>query len=355
MDALLEAKVRKARDIAAALQQDGGLVAAYVGGSITAGFGNPTSDADLFALTEDLGDRQKVVQFVADGDRIDVEYYTFDEAHKMLDLLATFVPAADNLQALGETKDALDWYSRLLQSTDAVVSPELQRLHERAEEIRPHVQKMAVGFWILFADSMTEDYRGAAASHETNTAVFAAQQMLAYAGKALVAAFGDLYFPAKWVFQQVERTCPDHPAVEGFVDLQAGRWASGTTPDFAAAADATQFLAACATLEVLVPGSTTDLARPTTNTEGPIRHKLGVPVPLKDRALIHFELERQVILPPLVFAVWTLCDGRSTEEILANVQHVISSSGSNRSFDQETLGRILESLKNQGLVSESKD
>lgn len=350
MDDLLQLKVTKAKQLAQALKDDGALDAAYIGGSITAGFGNPTSDADLFALRHDHSDGARVVQFNADGDRIDVEYYTYTEADEMLDRIGTLVPAADNLQNLGETKDALDWHSRLLQSTGAIDSPELARLHARAEEVRPSAQRLAVSYWILFSDSMTEDFRGALKAGQNATAVYASQQMLAYAGKSLVTALGDLYFPAKWVFEQIARTSPDHVAFANFHALQTGRWADGDTPDGSAAAHATQFLAGCATLEILVPGSTTGLRR-CADVDGPRRDPVAVPIPMVERALLHFELERQVILPPLVFAVWLLCDGRSEEDLLEGVRHVVAASGSSRELGHEALQRILASLRDQALLA----
>jgi len=349
VDDVLQIKVAKARQLAQRLKDDGELDAAYVGGSIAAGFGNPTSDADLFALRRHHGEGPRVVQFNAGGDRIDVEFYTYVEADEMLDRIGTLVPAADNLQLLGETKDALDWHSRLLQSIDAIDSPDLARLHARAEEVRPSAQRLAVSHWILFSDSMAEDFRGALEAGQTATAVYASQQMLAYAGKGLVTALGDLYFPAKWVFEQVARTSPDHVGFADFYALQTGRWADGDIPDGSAPARATQFLAGCATLEILVPGSTSDLRR-SADIGGPRRDRVAVPIPMVDRALLHFELQRQVILPPLVFAVWLLCDGRSEEDLLAGVRHVVAASGSSREFEPEALQRILASLRDQALL-----
>ena len=343
------------------LESIGKHLGGYIGGSLTAGLGNSTSDIDLFVIVEAAPDlRERVKQYVAYGKRVDVETFTIEEANSMLDLIENFEVLPDQLVKLDSSlKEPMDWYTRLVTSIPLGQADAVNNLKARAFEILPKAQHLLVSYWALYSDGYLEDFNGAIDPNSNpGTACMAAQQMVALAGKSLLAARGDVYYPPKWVYSQIDRTLKDHFAVKDFRTFQTGLWyEQGRTSDDVVAF--VQLLWCLAVLELFYPESTNNLALMEQNTlkqsnpEVFRRARGGVPFKVVPGSiLLHFELERQVQLSFFLFLIWTIADGESEDSIIELARRYLNGIGMKMesNFDSN-VRKALSVLLEKDLVS----
>ncbi|CCE54556.1 nucleotidyltransferase domain-containing protein [Corynebacterium casei] len=336
---------------------------AYIGGSIPAGLGNKSSDVDLFLLfDEDSIEGAKVQQFAVEGIRVDVERYSLKELHTYLDRIESIEITGPQLVELdGGLKEPLDWYGRLYASIELQTSSKLAELVTRSRSIELKARRIYSSYWSLFSDGYVEDFVGAVDSDDDKgSCIMASQQMVAMAAKSLLAAAGDFYYPPKWVYKQIDRMFPSHYALADFQSLQTGAWIDMGIPPHQVLLRV-QTLYANAVLELFYPGSTSAILprNESISPTLPRLYRVSGAVPFKadgGKVLLHFELQRQVTLSFILFLVWTLCDGRTQDEIIESVSSYLSREDIQVNGSvSDLVGKVLPKLQQSNLISNVGD
>lgn len=350
----VEEKLAAARALGRALVLDAGddIDSVYVGGSLTAGLGNATSDADLFVLTAADGDTD-VTQYVVEGHRIDVERYPTAQAEKMVADVVDFELRRENLAELHHLPGALDFVFRLASSETVVGSERLAALRERIDAARPAIRRTAVNYTVLTLSAHLEDFVGAAGEGDLDTAALVGQSLVALAGKAVVAAGGDLYLSNKWVYKQLARTAGDAFPLQLFQHYQRGGW---TTDGPGAAEELIGFAQTCVVEAQVFGGVGVPVAawpaRPSNGDGERLWRDNGfIMLNTAQGFLLHWELGRQVLLKQLPAVLWALCDGRTENEIVSAVGHLGQTSSALGDIAESRIISVLGSLRAKGLIA----
>ncbi|MDX3075930.1 nucleotidyltransferase domain-containing protein [Streptomyces sp. MI02-7b] len=351
-------KMDAARRLGRALAEDsnGAVDSVYLAGSLTAGLGNPTSDADLFVLVNPGAetDADDVTQYNVDGHRVDVERYSLANVEEQVERIITFELRRDGLTELHKLAEPLDFVLRLRTSETVVDSAVLSRLKKRVAGSLAAVQRTAINHAAIGVNGHLEDFLGAAAEGDLDTAAFAGQELVAYAGKAVAGASGDLYFSNKWVYKQLARTAVEGFPMEAFTAYQRGLWTEGGTDE---AESLVRFVQTCVCVSQLLGAAGVPLgAWPSwtpdaSPTQGLWRNPSYNVLTTTDGVLLHWELHRQLLLKEPAAYVWALCDGRTEKDIVVSVEHLATQVPSLAALDSARIASILASLRHKSLVA----
>ncbi|MDX3098991.1 nucleotidyltransferase domain-containing protein [Streptomyces sp. ME19-03-3] len=196
--AALTAQIRAARTALSSTTS-----AAFIGGSVSAGLGTPTSDVDLFVLTP--GGAQQQQQSI-DGMRVDIEYIDGDSLSKTIAAIKqlSITPDADQMHRISPS--ALDICGRLLLG-EILQDPreELASLRDSLIEDRSTFAKIRISHYAMTAANRLEDARGFAITENIQAELYSTWHALIFAAKAYSARQGDIYHGAKWVWSQWRR------------------------------------------------------------------------------------------------------------------------------------------------------
>lgn len=353
---VIEEKLQAARVLAEALAADdnGSIDSMYIAGSLTAGLGNPTSDADLFVLYADesaMGD--DVTQYNVNGHRVDVERYTLAFVEDAVETVTSFELRRDNLTDLHKLPDKLDFVCRLYTSETVAPSPALDGFKRRIDASVANIRQVAVNYSAIAVNGHLEDFLGASVDGDFETAALVGQELTAYAGKAVAAASGDLYYSKKWVYKQLDRTPVAGFPKDTFVEFQRGNW---TDRGDRAAEELVFFVQTCVAAAQLLSRQGVSLdawpwagpAEPAADGlwRNPSYNVLGQ----REGILLHWELRRQLMLRDPAAFVWALCDGRSAQGVVDAVQALAEHVPALKTMTPERVERLLESLRSRDLV-----
>jgi hypothetical protein len=351
-----EAKLDTARRSALAITHDDDIEALYLAGSLTAGLGSPTSDVDVFAVSR-TDTRPVTRQATVGGERLDIEIYSRSWFEDVVDRAAAWTITRSDLRSKGLSPLELDVLLRLRQSEILKDSPEFQRLRARLGGLEERLRQLAVSRWGLLVNGDLSDFRGAVADRDFESAALVGQTMLVYAGKAVAAAAGDLYYGPKWVYRQLRRSLGAEFPWDRYCYLQRGSWAA-EEPEAGAA-------------DVIVLTQTLNVAAQTMGWHGTNvaawphwlrqdgryqRDGAFNAIHLTDGVLLNNELQAQYVVAEHVALIWGLCNGRAEKEI---VDAALALLGPATPVGQQPLTapriqRILATLVARGLVHETE-
>ena len=321
--AVMQRKLNDARTLALSLGDQPAVLATYVSGSLTAGLGNTTSDADVFAVVGDEADLPaSPPQYLAESGRIDVEYVRTGDLRACVERLGRFRVERESFTAARLPEDELDLLARFHYRLDAAPGPELAELAARLSGLQSRLRQALISHWSRVVSDALEDLRGAVLDDDPDTAVVVGQKLLLGAAKALAAGCGDYYVGAKWAFRQVRRSAPGFP-LDRLRLAQRGGWADTAAPA-ASAGDGAIRLAQAMLAAAELLGWDEPLAdrwpwpEPANGREGreaaadgPVlrRQTDCLPFRLDRGVLLNRELVRQHVVQTGIAAVWALCDG----------------------------------------------
>ncbi len=318
--AVMQRKLNDARTLALSLGDQPAVLATYVSGSLTAGLGNTTSDADVFAVVGDEADLPaSPPQYLAESGRIDVEYVRTGDLRACVERLGRFRVERESFTAARLPEDELDLLARFHYRLDAAPGPELAELAARLSGLQSRLRQALISHWSRVVSDALEDLRGALLDDDPDTAVVVGQKLLLGAAKALAAGCGDYYVGAKWAFRQVRRSAPGFP-LDRLRLAQRGGWADTAAPA-ASAGDGAIRLAQAMLAAAELLGWDEPLAdrwpwpEPANGREaaadGPVlrRQTDCLPFRLDRGVLLNRELVRQHVVQTGIAAVWALCDG----------------------------------------------
>lgn len=352
---IIEEKMEAARKHGHELVADTGeaIDSIYIAGSLTAGLGNSTSDADLFVLLRPGASvSDDVNQYRIDGHRVDVEWYPLESAEALVEQLIGFELRRDNLIALHGLREKLDFCSRLRASETVVDSEALTGLRQRLADSVAGIRQTAINHAAAAVSSHLEDFIGAASEGDLDTAAFAGQSLVAFAGKSVAAASGDLYFSIKWVYKQLGRVAVHGFPIEKFAYYQRGEWVVGGTAE---AESLVRFVQTCIVVSQLLNSAGLSLShwpswQPQTAASGLYRHPAFNVLSINAGVLLHWELNRQLLLKEPVAFVWALCDGRSLDDVVASVQRLGESVPALKTMTRARIEAVIGALLDKGLV-----
>ncbi|WP_151770042.1 PqqD family protein [Streptomyces abyssomicinicus] len=296
-----------------------------------------------------------VTQYNVNGHRVDVERYTLAYVEEAVDTITSFELRRDNLTELHKLPGQLDFVCRLYTSEIVAPSPALDGFKQRIDSSIANIRQVAVNYSAIAVNGHLEDFLGASVDGDYETAALVGQELTAYAGKAVVAASGDLYYSKKWVYKQLDRTPVEGFPKDTFVDFQRGNW---TDRGNSAAEDLVFFVQTCVAASQLLSRHDVSLdAWPWTVPAGqsgerlwrnPSYNVLGQ----SDGILLHWELRRQLMLRDPAAFVWALCDGRDPQGVVDAVQRLAEHVPALKTLTPERIERLLESLRSRDLVSD---
>ncbi|MEU2830338.1 hypothetical protein ABZ667_16950 [Streptomyces lavendulae] len=290
----------------------------YLAGSLSAGLGSSTSDADVYVLVADDAEMEtRARQLLVGGQRIDVEYHRTGEARRCVEEATAWRTSLGDLSALGIAENDLDFAVRLTYAEVLRDSARLTRLRRRLDVGADGLRQLVISRWAMEANGHLEDFTGAFADGDLDSAALIGTSLMTAAGKAVAAAAGDIYLGRKWVFRQLRRSLPDHFPLAVFRMMMRGEWAK--SPD-AGHRDFTALLQRCLTAAQTLGWETAGGRR--WNHWGlspqPVRcHPAFLPVRLSDGVLLNHERSRQFVVEPHVALLWGLAAGRDENEYLS--------------------------------------
>lgn len=189
----------------------------YLAGSIFEGFGNETSDVDVFVVGK-KGDiqiksaensldveasHQSTSNFVIDGIRYDLEYVTLDFLNSVISKLETFKKFGDILyDALYSAKE-LDVIHRLKYAQPVYNDSKLNEILDRIDYNK--FTELVSRIYMEKREARIEDAEGSFAEGDYGTLYYHLEYILTCAISAYIALFGETNTSAKWFFKKLSR------------------------------------------------------------------------------------------------------------------------------------------------------
>ncbi|MFI9835030.1 hypothetical protein ACIHIX_46020 [Streptomyces sp. NPDC051913] len=344
------AKVALAHTTARLVAAEAGADCAFVSGSITAGLGNETSDADVFVVLTRGSASRASRQVVVGHDRVDIEYTTPDELESLVERLLGLSIDRSNVTRYPSESD-LDTLVRLRYAEPAVSSLWLEAFRERLSRHDEAVRRLVIGRWGVMVNSELEDLTGMVLSEDLDGARLVAGKAATFAAKAVAAAAGDVYVGTKWVYSQLRRSAPADFPMTAFQDCVRGRWAD--VDPWRGASTLWNLAQTCMAVAWTVGWHTTDISRWPTWIPGDIGlHRVPTLMPMRllDTVVLNHELHRQVTVAPEMALVWSLCNGLSARNVVDVVQPLRAIAPEYASLDEERCHDILVQLEQHRLV-----
>lgn len=212
-----------------------GPVAVYLAGSLVRGWGNATSDLDVYVIVrepwlEETTNSQHVSvapgtvpveAFDLDGRRWDVEYWLESQVDELLDLVSWEAFESGRTTAGSLTPYEVAFVQRL--SFSLVVDGE-EWVERRAREFEASAIKAMIATYALYEfDLLTEDAVGMLGNGDVESAVLAARLAFGWAVEALLASAGEFNEQAKWRARRMRSVAPPGLGFEEYWDIETMR------------------------------------------------------------------------------------------------------------------------------------
>ena len=189
----------------------------YLAGSIVEGFGNRTSDIDVYVICDDYKETLKngfdrefcieredflIRNVIEDGTRYDFEYYTWDKFESIIDKINNLNFRTDKHLAKLSDND-IDFLHRLKHGK-AIVN--IERFNGIKENINFHnLSKYLVFVYVEKYDGFLEDLEGALASKDYGTSYILTRLLIEHSILAYLAAYGETNPSRKWLYRKLKR------------------------------------------------------------------------------------------------------------------------------------------------------
>ncbi|GAA2220378.1 hypothetical protein GCM10009850_122330 [Nonomuraea monospora] len=361
-----------AHAIARQLAGTAGAPAAFLAGSLVEGFGNATSDIDVYLVGPGL--RRAREQYAAGHRRIDVHQLSPSDLDAALDRVAAATLPGDGSAPVFPEGDLM-LLTRLrsgeVVSGDDLVRPRLQRLGELWARLR----RLVVFKWLTAAHAELEDFHGLYDDGDVDAATLTARSALQAAGKAVAASRDELHLGQKWVWRQLARSAPAgfpvaefgrmtradptganpgraDPAGTGPAGAGAGAGVCGSARGFAEVTSFVQdCLAAACTLGWQGVGQDTWPYRPPGTANGCSRVPGYYPRAFDDAVVLTRPAARRIRLRPDVALVWAMCDGADENTVAARIEPLRDRCVVYRDLGDDRRRQIIAKLAGAGLLT----
>ncbi|GAA1243097.1 hypothetical protein GCM10009665_37360 [Kitasatospora nipponensis] len=323
----------------------------YLGGSLTAGLGNATSDIDIFVLLSGERPPADVAQLLEQGERLDVEYHTLAEARARVERVLAARAGVGDLSGYWTGESDLDFTVRLLNCRPVSRSPAFDALFRQVTDAAAHIRRLLLGVYSVYAQAVLEDLRGAWDDGDQEATAHLGQSALLYAAKGAAAAAGQCYLGTKWVFRQLRQGYGDQSPHR---DLRFGA-PDGTPLGEADVSALTGRVQELLTQSQLIGwhGPADRWHRPTAGTGTLVRNPDFMPFRIPEGVLLSHERVRQLVVKPQVAAVWWLSHGLAPAEVAATLPALAARLPEVAGMGPERVGSVVAALVRQGLLLES--
>lgn len=313
-------KLAVARKLGDQLARTPEVQASFLAGSVVEGFCNATSDIDIYLVGPDLTlERQ---QLAVDVIRVDVHRLPNAVIDGAVDRVLSAklligsapVPIADRDLALV----AGLWTAEVF-TGEELISVLRDRLHAGRERVRRQVMFR----WMTAAHADLEDFTGLVAEGDLDAAMMVGRSALIAAGKALVAAGGDLYGGQKWVWRQLERSAPPQFPHETFERLLRSDLVTAGGGE--SLSDLAGFTQTCLAVAATLGWENVPLQHWPSwcRASGSLSRTSGFYPRAFDGAVVLTKPPvRRVRLRPEAALIWGLCNGSTEEAVTAHVQEL---------------------------------
>lgn len=330
---VLEEKIKHATEVAEALGQQPGVIAAYIAGSLTAGLGNATSDADVFLVVDDDVDIPPAPpQYLVSSGRVDVERIRLTDLTAATEALLEISMKVGRLGEIWMESYELDTVIRFFYRRDVITSEPVERLGNRLAASETIVRRFLINYWARGVSLALEDFQGALLDDDYATAALNGQRIMICAGKAFIAGCGEYYVGEKWTCRQLERATDDRFPYQQFRYLQSGSWAIEDPP---VGGESLIHLAQTMIIAAQLLGWDTASAAAwsswdqlTPSPAGGLQRSPDVlTFRLDEGVLLNRELVRQHVVEPRIAAVWALCNGGTQADVEDGIGRVAGAAG----------------------------
>ncbi|GMQ59552.1 hypothetical protein AN1V17_39490 [Vallitalea sediminicola] len=206
---------------------------AYISGSLTEGFGNATSDIDVFIIYDNR-DKFKIVQetssviksensiinnFIYQGIRFDIEYLSLNHFNRIISKLNNINFKTD--EHIFFEEDILDFIHRLINAMPIANEEKFVKIKSNINFENLKIYQ-AINHSRAFADGI-EDIRGATISKDFGTAFFRTRKMIDICLNGFLCIQGETNPKSKWIYRKLLRYISNNKNIDllnTYIDLQ---------------------------------------------------------------------------------------------------------------------------------------
>lgn len=352
MTDLYEKKLHVARSEAEKYLSSSDVDSVFIGGSLTAGLGNVTSDIDLFVIVNDKSRCRDTCQTISAGNRVDTEVYTVEEIQAAIAGVCAFEFRVSSSPQVWKMEDSLDLVSRFQHGVFVKESETIQRLRAFLRENASQFNNLLTNYWALDVEANKEDFLGASLDGDYDTAALAGQGLVSAVGKAIVSSLGDTYFGKKWVCRQLARTAPEGLSLPDFLEYQSGSWKNSASSGALAVLYFVQDCLLAAQLNATSGShSISRLCEKKNVAAGYHRHPGYTVFSEGGKVLLHWELNKQFYVSTRMAWLWGICQGLTLSEIRAEISDSPLLSEVFHGADDGHLESMLKKMEGMGLIS----
>jgi hypothetical protein len=323
----------------------------YLGGSLTAGLGSPRSDADLFVVLRDKGDRPDE-QFLSTGigDRVDVEFRTPAHMLRIAETYETLRETARNpIQAsvpLSLHDDAIRMHLGITVHDSALLRDVRNRVN--ADVLR----QVSLGRQFIWCRGALDDLIGAREDNDSDAAHDISHELLSEALQTFLVGCGDLYWGRKWTAAKLRRSAGPSFPYDDVHSLMGYPTADPFTSlddliDARVRMAQSLLIAAAGCGWTTTQASRWDTWRISADRKGPTRNNYFLPFRYQDGVFIDTPDGRQLRLVEGSLLLWGQCDGGGTDEIF---RRFAAAGWADSGVSTEVLSRNLDSFAELRLI-----
>ena len=210
-------------------------LAVYVAGSLVRGWGNATSDLDVYVVTPQpwrpepgspflpaaaTAEVPVAVFYVGDR-RWDVEYWSEPDVDRLLDAVSWEAFESGRSSSVTMPKDDVAFVQRLTRPLVVEGEDCVQRWEKQFADSAIRTMVASRALYVL--DHLTEDAVGMLGNDDPTSAVLAARQALGYAVDALLASHGEFSDQPKWRARRMAELAPPELPFEDYWSLETMR------------------------------------------------------------------------------------------------------------------------------------
>ncbi|UZW14826.1 hypothetical protein OSC52_02980 [Clostridium pasteurianum] len=223
----------------------------YLSGSIIEGFGNESSDVDLYIIYNEMDKKDIINQipdfgntisdecdefikyhFEYDGKRFDCELWRIDQVIEIIEELNNIKSLNDSGHHIISTSK-LEFLHRLKIGVSIYNSHNFNKIKKSVNFL--YLNLYTVLQMMYMQDRILEDVQGALLSKDIGTSFFSAKKLLKYAIHSYLAYFGETNISEKWIYRKLKRYSYNYnndELLEKYLELQSTEYNELKAEDF---------------------------------------------------------------------------------------------------------------------------
>jgi predicted nucleotidyltransferase len=209
----IDERVEAIRRSIPALDKDPAIDSYWVTGSVTAGFGTPTSDFDITVVAAGGSDGHAEVrpgQYKVGGRRVDVEVRPIEWFDELVGSVGSYVASSVDGSQLYTPEQTLKSVAQLHAGVRIVKdSPHFARTRAALEEGEIDFRRLLIARAAMYANNTQEDLVGFIADGDCASAALRARDLLGFGVDAWTTAQGEYYPGNKWLWRRLNKVVTD--------------------------------------------------------------------------------------------------------------------------------------------------